>query len=438
MATGITNVTYLESESTSSSSFESIEPDLPNEKSKVVLSYPNKATKKEILKPLLDSLVIPHDNKMQDVHNSILWADNYVGLKSLMNSYAGKVELIYLDPPFQTGFNFHSRELGHAYEDKMSPAAYLEFMRRRLILMRELLTESGSLYLHIGHQMVASLKVVLDEVFGKNGFRNIIVRKKCSSKNHTRKQYPNLHDYILFYTKGAKYTWNRPGIKPSQEWIDKEYNKIEKDSRRYKLVPIHAPGVRNGETGREWKGMMPPPGKHWQLKPSKLDKLDEKGEIHWSRTGNPRRKVYLAADKELPRTDYWPEFRDAHHQSILITGYPTEKNLQLLETIVGASSNEGDLILDPFMGSGTTLHAANNLNRNWIGIDESSEAIKTAFQRFSYGLKPMGDYIGKKKIEQALLLDEDSKIKFNVFYDKRYLEEHNNVFNEVMMGLSSR
>ena len=434
MATGVNNIKQLNDESISSSEFESLEPDYPGENDLVALSYPNKASEKDILSPLPCDLFSNLKDDSSD--NSLFWGDNFLALKHLLNSYAGKVELIYLDPPFQTGLDFHSRKLSHAYHDRLSPAVYVEFMRRRFILMRDLLSKTGSIYVHIGHQMVGQLKVLLDEVFGKGSFRNLIVRKKCSSKNYTRKQYPNLNDYILYYSKSSEYTWNPPGTSPDQEWILKEYPKIESDGRRYKLVPIHAPGIRNGETGNEWRGMMPPPGKHWQLKPSTLDELDKRGEIHWSRNGNPRRKVYLADDKMIPRTDYWDEFRDAHHQSILITGYPTEKNLEMLKVIVKAGSNEGDLVLDPFMGSGTTLHAASCLNRKWIGIDDSSEAVKTVINRLKLGLSPMGDYVNGQKAKQASLLDHGVCKDFNFFYDNRYSLEFSDVFEDIRKSLT--
>lgn len=147
---------------------------------------------------------------------------------------------------------------------------------------------------------------------------------------------------------------------------------------------------------------MPPPGKHWQYAPSKLDVLDENNEIHWSRNGNPRRKVYLTKDKKLAMTDYWAQFRDAYHQSIKITGYPTEKNFEMLKLIVEASSDEGDLVIDPFCGSGTTIHAAKELGRSWIGMDQSFTAAKTVIKRFSGHWKAMGDFV-KRPDEQGLL-----------------------------------
>ncbi len=329
--------------------------------------------------------------------NTVALCDNLEGLSALAQS-GQRARLIYLDPPYNTGQGFHSRSLQHAYKDDRSTAGYVEFMRRRLILMRECLADDGSIYLHIGHQMLGHLKVLMDEIFGAKNFRNIISRRKCSSKNFTSNSYANIHDYILFYTKSQDYIWNQPGQKPTEAWLDKEYTKV--DARgRYKLVPIHAPGARNGETGLPWRGKAPPPGKHWQYAPSKLDALDKNGQIHWSKTGNPRRKVYLSDDKLVPYTDQWDGFRDAHHQSIGITGYPTEKNIDMLRMIVGASSNPGDLVLDPFCGSGTTLAAADDLGRSFIGFDESFVAIQATLNRLRFGVEPMGDYVEREPAE---------------------------------------
>ena len=172
---------------------------------------------------------------------------------------------------------------------------------------------------------------------------------------------------------------------------------MDKLGRRFKLVPVHAPGTRNGKTGQPWRGMLPPPGKHWQYAPSKLDELDRHGDIHWSRNGNPRRKLYWTSDKKTALTDYWDKYRDAHHQSIKITGYPTEKNLEMVKMIIGASSEPGDLVIDPFCGSGTALHAARDLDRRYVGIDASFSAAKATLRRMRYGLEAMGDYVNGKK-----------------------------------------
>jgi len=335
--------------------------------------------------------------------HSLYYGDNIHILPLLMSddSVRGKIRLIYIDPPYATKSVFQSRSQKDAYQDLLSGAHYIEFIRERLILLRELLAEDGSIYVHLDENMAFYVKVIMDEIFGKGNYRNWITRKKCNPKNYTRKTFGNISDYILFYTKSDNYVWNRP----LQDWTDetaqKEYQYLEEETgRRYKKVPIHAPGARNGETGKPWRGMTPPPGKHWQYIPKTLDEMDARGEIYWSPNGNPRRKVYLESSAGIPIQDIWTQFRDAHNQNIKITGYPTEKNPDLLSLIIKASSNEGDIVLDCFSGSGTTLGVASNLQRRWIGADNSPEAIKTTLHRFAKGTEPMGDFVNGKKAKQ--------------------------------------
>jgi len=306
------------------------------------------------------------------------------------------VRLIYIDPPFATKGIFQSRSQADAYSDLLSGAHYVEFLRQRLILLRELLADDGSIYVHLDENMAFHIKVMMDEIFGRHNFRSWITRKKCNPKNYTRNVYGNISDFILFYTKSDDYVWQRPFEVWTTDRAAKEYTYIEENTgRHYKKVPIHAPGVRNGETGKSWRCMSPPPGKHWQFPPATLDDMDARGEIYWSPNGNPRRKIYLDNSDGIPVQDIWLEFRDAHNQNIHITGYPTEKNPDLLARIIRASSNSGDLVLDCFSGSGTTLAVASELGRNWIGIDNSSAAIAVTLKRFDKGLERMGGFVSK-------------------------------------------
>lgn len=380
-------------------------PALPPVTAQASLQYPAKLDEGTILQPRATRFV---QASREGVHiasaikpDGFVWADNWLALNQLVQDGV-RAKLVYLDPPYATGLGFASRDNEHAYSDALAEASYIEFMRRRLVLIRELLDDDGSVYVHIGHHMLGEMKLVLDEVFGRNNFLNLITRRKCSSKNFTRNQYANLHDYILFYSKTKNYIWNKPSKKPDPEWIAREYPKVD-ERGQYKLVPVHAPGVRRGATGEEWRGMKPPSGKHWQYAPAKLDELDANGEIHWSKNGNPRRKVYLTADKAIGYTDYWEEFRDAHHQAILVSGYPTEKNFDMMKLIVEASSNPGDLVIDPFCGSGSTLHAASALGRRWIGVDESFTAAKTVIKRLTNGRSPMGDFVNAPTAAQEVL-----------------------------------
>jgi len=322
-------------------------------------------------------------------------ADNLAVLATLMQdeSVAGKVRLVYIDPPFATAAAFESRKQRHAYDDHLVGPAFVEALRERLILIHRLLADDGSLYLHLDERMAFHFRVILDEIFGGQNYRNCITRKKCNPKNYTRKTYGNVADYILFYTKTDNYVWNRPVEPWDEARAVKEYQYVDAQGRQYKKVPVHAPGVRNGETGKPWRGKLPPPGKHWQYPPVTLDEMDARGEIYWSPTGNPRRKIYLENSAGVPLQDIWMDMRDAHNQNIHVTGYPTEKTPELLARIIEASSIPGDLVMDCYAGSGTTLAVAANLGRRWIGVDRSQEAIRTTIRRLQHGTERMGDFV---------------------------------------------
>lgn len=344
-----------------------------------------------------------HGNDIKRLYH----ADNINVLNSLLQDKAvcGKVTLIYIDPPYNTGGVFETRDFKHAYNDYFSIDNYLSFMRKRLELMYCLLSNEGSIYIHLDSNMIFHVKVMMDEIFGMQNFKGMITRKKCKSKNFTRKTYGNISDYILFYSKSENPIWNRPYEDWSDEKILKEYPYIEENTgRRYKKVPVHAPGTRNGATGMSWRGLMPPQGKHWQFTPDKLEEMDAKGEIYWSANGNPRRKVYLDRSNGIPVQDIWLDYLDVNNQNTLITGYPTEKNVDMLKRIVETSSRSGDIVLDCFAGSGTTLVAAEELGRQWIGIDIGEEAITTIINRFKNGSRPMGDYV-KKKTDSPKTMD---------------------------------
>lgn len=390
------------------------------------LKYEGKTSEKEIVNSKEKNeyeLIIGgnHDN-------DLYFGDNLDVMSHLIHKKKlnGKVKLVYIDPPYGTNSIFQSRHQKDSYKDDLVGSHFIEFMRRRLILIRELLSENGSIYLHLDGNMTFQIKVIMDEIFGSKNFRGFITRKKCSNKNSTRKTFGNISDYIVFYSKSVDYTWHRATDAWTDEKILKEYPCIdEKSKRRFKKVPIHAPGIRNGETGKEWRGMLPPQGKHWQYTPTKLDEFDAKGEIYWSATGNPRRKVFLDEDKGIPVQDIWLDVQDSLNQSIKITGYPTEKNPYLLERIIKASSNEGDIVLDCFSGSGTTLDIAEQFGRKWIGIDNSSEAIRNIFNRFYTGLEEMGDYVNKKSLTSSVINIQSTLFEPQIKYNSNLKERKN-------------
>ncbi len=352
----------------------------------------------------------------EDWNNMLIFGDNLPVLKTLVgdSKVKGKVRLIYIDPPFSTNHEFRSGYLRIstisssaedrvAYEDKLIGAEYLEFLRKRLIFLRELLADDGSIYVHIDWKKGHYVKVLMDEIFGEEHFINDITRIKCNPKNFPRPAYGNIKDMILVYSKTDNYIWNESKEEYTGEKIRKLFPKIDSDGRRYTTNPLHAPGeTKNGATGQIWKGLPPPKGRHWRYHPDKLTKLDEQGLIEWSSTGNPRKKIYADEfiKKKKKRQDIW-EFKDPAYPS-----YPTEKNLEMLKVIIEASSNKGDLVLDCFAGSGTTLVAAEKVGRKWIGIDNSKLAIETTLKRLSAlkgkrGPKPFTVYNTAK--EQLLL-----------------------------------
>ena len=324
-----------------------------------------------------------------DEHKSYLFeGDNFDIMSGILNYKKGFIDLIYIDPPFNTNQIFSvsqersntiSREKNStvAYQDLMSDDNFLKFMYERFILMYELLSDKGSIYVHIDTKMGHYLKIILDEIFGTKNFKNDISRIKSNPKNFSRKAYGNEKDMILFYSKDSKKNiWNEVKIPLEQDEIENKFSKIDNDGRRYTTIPLHAPGeTNNGITGMPWRGMLPPTGRHWRTNPDEFEKLDELGRIEWSKTGNPRIKKY--ADEHLGKKiqDIW-EYKDPQ-----MPIYPTQKNLKMLELIILQSSEKNSIIMDCFSGSGTTLLAAAKHGRNFIGIDSSKIAIEKSSLR---------------------------------------------------------
>lgn len=325
----------------------------------------------------------------EGTENKLIHGDNLSVLKTLLDNYSGKVDLVYIDPPFATNGYFkigegrtntisNSSEDEIAYHDTLVGDEFLEFLRERLIFLREFMSDKASIYLHIDYKIGHYVKLIMDEVFGRENFRNDIARIKCNPKNFQRKGYGNIKDLILFYSKSNNPTWNNPAVSHSEGEAERLFKKVDKDGRKYTTIPLHAPGeTANGNTGKTWRGVKPPRGRHWRSDPAVLEDLDKHGLIEWSSTGVPRKKIYLDESAGKKMQDIW-EFKDPQYPD-----YPTEKNLELLKFIIAASSNEGDLVLDCFCGSGTTLVAAQELGRHWIGVDASDAAIRVSKKRLA-------------------------------------------------------
>ncbi len=323
--------------------------------------------------------------------NTFYFGNNLEILKYLKNKkeFIGKIDLIYIDPPFGTKQLFKKGEIRTstissslddevAYDDSISGIEYINFLQKRLLLLNDFLSEKGSIYVHIDSKMGYQVKLIMDEIFGEENFINDISRIKCNPKNFSRKAYGNYKDLILFYSKSSDYVWNDSLEEYSEDDIKRLFPKKDEKGRLYTTNPLHAPGeTKDGETGKAWRNMNPPRGRHWRYKPSVLEQLDNDGLIEWSSTGNPRKIIYADEQikKKKKRQDIW-EFKDPAYPK-----YPTEKNLELLKTIISASSNPGSIVLDCFAGSGTTLEAAESLGRQWIGMDNSLLAFEAFIKK---------------------------------------------------------
>jgi adenine-specific DNA-methyltransferase len=357
--------------------------------------------------------------------NKLIAGDNLLVLRTLADdpTVAGKVKLVYVDPPFATNTHFRIGEErtstissgkgdSIAYSDTMVDAEFLTFLFERLSLVRDLMADDGSIYLHIDSKIGHYVKIVMDDVFGRKNFRNEISRIKCNPKNFDRRAFGNIKDVILFYGKSERSVWNDPRVALDATDIERRFNRTDANGRRFATIPLHAPGETNGKTGMAWRGVLPPVGRHWRSAPDALDELDRQGHVEWSKNGVPRKRIYADDGRGKKVQDVW-EFKDPPYPS-----YPTEKNLDMLKLIVETSSNEGDLVLDCFAGSGTTLVAAQISNRNWIGVDKSPHAIAVAKERLGLGDGKRAP-AGAEVLSQIAILEADEPTKLSVQSAKR-------------------
>jgi len=260
---------------------------------------------------------------------------------------------------------------------------YIGWMRERIDQLRRVLKPTGSLYLHCDPHASHYLKVMLDQVFGGGMFRNELVWKRTTAHS-SAKRYGPVHDLILYYGRSKKVTWNAPRTDYDQEYLDRYYKYDDGDGRLYWRADLTGAGVRHGASGQPWRGLDPSPkNRHWMVAPDELEILDSQGLIYWpSRgTGWPQHKRYREDLKGKAVDDVWTDIDRINPQAAERLGYPTQKPEALLERIILASSNPGDIVLDPFCGCGTTVAVAERLKRQWVGIDISLTAIEIMKRR---------------------------------------------------------
>jgi site-specific DNA-methyltransferase (adenine-specific) len=367
--------------------------------------------------------------------NQLHFGDNIDVLRNPKLIKDESVDLIYLDPPFNSKANYsvifsdNSGEFSEAqteafkdtwswgpsaaqaYDDIMKMRnelsalmesfrrwmgtngmfAYLIMMTVRLVELHRVLKPTGSIYLHCDPTASHYLKIILDAVFGAENFVNEIVWQRTSSHNDPRR-YGRIHDVILYYSKSGDRIWNPIYEAPDADFFDAHDFETDAEGRRFRKRDLTAP-YRGGGSGQyEWKGKLPPRGRMWSYTKANMEKLEAEGRIVYTRTGTPRLKIYVEDLRGLPLQDVWakPElWLNSAAQERL--GYPTQKPIALLERIIKTSSREGDVVLDPFCGCGTTIEAAERLNRQWIGIDVTHYAV-TLMETRLRNAHPDADY----------------------------------------------
>jgi DNA modification methylase len=307
------------------------------------------------------------------------------------------IDLIYIDPPFHSNRKYEvfwgEAAERRSFEDRhRSIDAYLDFMEPRIRQLYRCLKRTGSFYYHCDPHAGHYIKVMLDGIFGVDQFQNEIVWERSSAKNDP-KRYGRGHDLILFYSKSKVFTWNVQYQAFSEGYVEQNYRYVEAETgRRYRRDNLTAnkPG---GDTSYEWHGMKPYKNRYWAFSREKMDRFFEEGRIEFRRTGMPVYKRYLDEQPGVPLQDVWTDIR-LHSGSKERIGFPTQKPVALLERILKASSNPGDVVLDAFCGCGTTLEAAAVLHRQWIGIDSSPTACRVMSARLEgrLGLRQGRDF----------------------------------------------
>lgn len=365
------------------------------------------------------------------MENTLYFGDNLPLLREYIKDES--IDLIYLDPPFNSKANYNvifkspdNKEAASqitAFEDtwhwhtgeteyefnqlvkgggviaevmkglelvvgKNDLLAYLTMMAIRLREMHRVLKDTGSLYLHCDPTASHYLKIILDAIFGAKNFRNEIIWKRMSSHGNVYKKYGQIHDVLLFYVKTDNTTWNNPKMAHDPTYIKKFFNKIDPiKNRRYRVQNLCNPAKVRPNLTYEWNGVT----RVWKYTKEKMKQLDDENRIYYPPKGKIAcLKQYLDEMDGQAVQDIWLGIQPLSHAGKERMGYPTQKPVALLERIIKASSNEGDIILDPFCGCGTAIVAAQKLNRKWIGMDVTHLAVGLMEQRIKeeFGIKP--------------------------------------------------
>jgi adenine specific DNA methylase Mod len=309
----------------------------------------------------------------------------------------GGIKLIYIDPPFEVGADFSMDiEIGDetftknpgileeiAYRDTWGKGtdSFISMIYERLVLIRDLLADNGSIYVHCDHRLNSYIRVILNEIFGLKSYINEIIWKRTPSHNDAKK-FGAIVDTIFYYRRSDSFIYNKVFIPRTDKETEKEYPFIDESTgKRYQSVNLSAPGKGEPRYFGEGNLIYPPQGTHWRWEQNRINDAINKGIIIFTKNGSPRYKQFADAIEGKQIQNLWVDIFPVNSQAIEKIDYPTQKPEELLKRIITASSNEGDIVADFFCGSGTTASVAEKLGRKWIATDLGKFAIHTTRKR---------------------------------------------------------
>ncbi|OGF58903.1 MAG: hypothetical protein A2Y62_04200 [Candidatus Fischerbacteria bacterium RBG_13_37_8] len=329
--------------------------------------------------------------------NKLIWGDNKFVMSSLLEKFAGKIDLIYIDPPFATGADFtldveigekgkevhkeHSIIEEKAYRDTwgLGVDSFLKMIYERLVLMKDLLSDNASIFLHCDYRLNSVMRLVLSEIFGEQYYKNEVIWQKIRTTKAQTIGFGIVHDSIFFYTKSDKTYFFNQYKEFDANYISSHY-KPDRNGRLFRTVSLLQKG-KGAAKNFNGKILEPPAGMHWIWSQERINEAFKNGLIRFTSNGRPEKVQYLDEMKGDIVDDLWYDIYPINSQALEALDYPTQKPEALLERIIKASSKQGDLVADFFCGSGTTCAVAEKLNRRWIGVDLGRYSIHTTRKR---------------------------------------------------------
>jgi DNA modification methylase len=371
---------------------------------RIALPFQNIETVNESTADRQKNLELFTNNKQTEWRNRLIWGDKKFVLPSLLPEFSGKVNLIYIDPPFNVGADFSFKATipdnpeteedetiqfvkqpnlieQKAYRDTWGKGldSYLQWFYETIIMLRELLADDGSVYVHLDWHVSHYAKSVMDEIFGYDNFRNEIIWRRVYTHSDANR-YGHIHDTILFYTKSENYCWNNLFTAHTDKYLDSHYKQKDEDGKSFQLISMSAKTGKQEIRIIDGKEYLPE-GNAWKYSQKTIDKYWQEGKIFFTAQGTPRLKLYLDETEGRKIQSIWTDIFPVNSQALERVDYSTQKPETLLDRIIKASSNENDLVLDCFAGSGTTASVAEKINRRWIACDLGRFAIHTTRKR---------------------------------------------------------